>query len=389
MTETASGYLLLADISGYTAFLSDSELDHARDTLTDLLALMIDHTKAPLTISKLEGDAVFSYTWGEEPFKDGQALVESIENTYVAFRRAVELMVMNNTCRCAACANVSMLDLKFFVHHGRFAQQDLGRHVELVGSDVNLVHRLTKNRVKETTQISAYTMYTEAAVLRLGIEAIAGTMTPHVESYEHLGDVRLWIQDMHPVWAQRREDHRVDFEPFMAATADIALPPEVVWGYLRQPEFRSMIQGYRVSVRANEAGRIGPESQFQCFHGKQVLSQRIVEWTPFERIVSQDTDTMPMMKKLTWRNEYRLAPTDTGTRLRIGLGDFTGSKLAVKAMTRSMSKEAGRFEHRVRAFAAAVEADWAAQRADAAGAATIALTTESIREAAAASLRPA
>jgi hypothetical protein len=35
-------------------------LEHARDTLSDLLGLMIDHTRPPLTISKLEGDAVFS-----------------------------------------------------------------------------------------------------------------------------------------------------------------------------------------------------------------------------------------------------------------------------------------------------------------------------------------
>lgn len=67
MTDVQSGYLLLADISGYTAFLSESELEHARDTLTDLLGLLIDHARPPLVISKLEGDAVFSYTWGEEP----------------------------------------------------------------------------------------------------------------------------------------------------------------------------------------------------------------------------------------------------------------------------------------------------------------------------------
>ena len=101
-------------------------MEHARDTLTDLLGLLIDHTKTPLVLSKLEGDAVFSYTWGEEAFKDGQTLVELIEATYVAFRRAIDLMVMNNTCQCAACANVSKLDLKFFVHHGTFAQQELG-----------------------------------------------------------------------------------------------------------------------------------------------------------------------------------------------------------------------------------------------------------------------
>ena len=31
------GYLLLADISGYTSFLTQTELDHSQEILTDLL----------------------------------------------------------------------------------------------------------------------------------------------------------------------------------------------------------------------------------------------------------------------------------------------------------------------------------------------------------------
>ena len=55
------GYLVIADITGYTAYLSDSELEHAQDSLSSLLNLLIDHTTTPLTLSRLEGDAVISY----------------------------------------------------------------------------------------------------------------------------------------------------------------------------------------------------------------------------------------------------------------------------------------------------------------------------------------
>lgn len=129
-------------------------------------------------------------------------------------------------------------------------------------------------------------------------------------------------------------------------------------------------------------GHIGPESRFQCFHGKNVLHQRIVEWTPFERIVSQDTETMPLMNKLTWKNEYRLVPTESGTRLTISLGDFAGPRLARKAITLTMSKGVTQFEGRVRAFAAAVEADGAEKQANAGRAPTVELTAELIRGAA-------
>ena len=51
------GFILIADITGYTAYLNDSELEHAQGTLTDLLELLIDHTRSPLIISRLEGEA--------------------------------------------------------------------------------------------------------------------------------------------------------------------------------------------------------------------------------------------------------------------------------------------------------------------------------------------
>jgi len=100
-----SGYLVIADITGYTAYLSDSELEHAKDSLNSLLKLLIEYTKRPLLISRLEGDAVISYAL-DDNVSQGQTLVELVENTYVAFRKARELMIVNTTCECRACANI-------------------------------------------------------------------------------------------------------------------------------------------------------------------------------------------------------------------------------------------------------------------------------------------
>ena len=149
------------------------------------------------------------------------------------------------------------------------------------------------------------------------------------------------------------------------------------------PQEPLVLRGGRVSAEANRAGRIGPESQFQCFHGRNVLSQRIVEWTPFERFMSQDTETMPLKKKLTWKNEVRLVPTDGGTRLTIGMGNSEGPRLARKSITSVIAKSSSQFRGRLQAFPAAVEADSAEQQADAGGAPTV----ESIREAATNSLK--
>ena len=175
------GFILIADITGYTVYLNESELEHARGTLTDLLELLVEHTRPPMVISRLEGDAVLSYAF-EDGFVSGQTFLERVEDTYVAFRKAIELMILNNTCKCNACANVSTLDLKFFVHFGRFALQRIDTYDELLGTDVNLIHRLLKNSVTADTGIRAYVLCTAAAVKVLGIDPGTGPVLPSEQS---------------------------------------------------------------------------------------------------------------------------------------------------------------------------------------------------------------
>ncbi|MEK6221732.1 MAG: DUF2652 domain-containing protein, partial [Chloroflexota bacterium] len=167
------GFLIISDITGYSSYLHDSELEHAQDSLTDLLNLLIKHARSPLVISKLEGDAVFSYT-PKGGFLSGQTMLEMVEMTYTAFRKALDLMVINTTCTCKACRNLPNLDLKFFIHYGIYSVQHLGDFKELVGNDVNLVHRIAKNTITETMGLKAYAAYTQAVIDELEMQDIKG-----------------------------------------------------------------------------------------------------------------------------------------------------------------------------------------------------------------------
>ena len=53
------GLLVIADIGGYTRYLSGVELEHSHDILADLLAVVSGRLERDLTLVKLEGDAVF------------------------------------------------------------------------------------------------------------------------------------------------------------------------------------------------------------------------------------------------------------------------------------------------------------------------------------------
>jgi len=61
LAAAETGSLVLTDISGYTTYLLGTELEHAQDVLSDLTSVVVSNVQPPLTVSKLEGDAVFSY----------------------------------------------------------------------------------------------------------------------------------------------------------------------------------------------------------------------------------------------------------------------------------------------------------------------------------------
>ena len=99
--KTQHGYLVLADISGYTSYLAGVELDHAQGVLTDLLEIIVNNFKTLLTISKLEGDAVFGYV-DEALVSRGETILELVEATYLAFRDRLDGIRRRTTCECNA-----------------------------------------------------------------------------------------------------------------------------------------------------------------------------------------------------------------------------------------------------------------------------------------------
>jgi hypothetical protein len=360
MEKSQQGTMLIADITGYTMYLSQSELDHAREVLKNLLNLLIEHTKPPLVISRLAGDAVISYGL-QGHAQQGQTFVEMMETTYVAFRRAIELMVLNTNCACNACKNIRALDLKFFVHFGAFGIDRLGGHDEMVGAAVNVLHRLTKNHVTEKTGLRAYILYSDEALRHLGLEEARPAMIPHEEQYEHVGAVQLWLQDMHPIWEAKKEKTHIPFPPeqiMLQVATEIHLPPEQVWDYLLRPEhFNVLAGGNKTEIARRNLGRITIGSTYQCYHGDTIFPQTILEWRPFERILVQTLAPIPV-KNIVLLIDYRLEPAAQGTRLVQAFGKPAGplhGRLMATLLFKSMARIAQRD---IDNFKKHVEDDW-------------------------------
>ena len=308
------GYIVIADITGYTAFLSGSELEHAEDSLKDLLDLLVEETRPPLVISRLEGDAVISYA-PEASFLQGQTMVEILENTYVSFREARQRMKLNTTCSCNACQNIPNLDLKFFVHHGSYVLQVVTNYTELVGSDVNVAHRLLKNRINEDTGISAYAAYTKEAVDALGIHEFAAEMVEHGETFPDVGEVHVYVEDLAPIWKRESLRRRVFVEPddaMFITEAEIPAEPPLVWDFFTKPEYRNIMMGSdTMEVSDKTSGRTEEGAVYVCAHGDKLVPQPVLDWRPFEYYTYEMAVPGGLMVNFT----TRFIPVEGGTRV--------------------------------------------------------------------------
>ena len=105
MSGGGRGYLMLADITGYTRFLTGSELDHAQGILHDLFGALTERLQSPVVLSNVQGDAILAHAPAEQ-VPDGGVMLDSVEGLYCGFRERLAHMERNTTCGCAACANI-------------------------------------------------------------------------------------------------------------------------------------------------------------------------------------------------------------------------------------------------------------------------------------------
>jgi Protein of unknown function (DUF2652) len=196
------GTLILADISGYTAFFRAVQDAHFADMadasfvpeayplLSSLLDGIVERIAPPFTLSKLEGDAVFAFAH-ESSVPHGPALVDCLRACKSAFRSQLDAAVALMPCSCDACTNIGTLEIKFVVHHGPYVESSIAGREELLGPDVTVAHLLLKNHVAGLIGRSSYALITDAAAESLEVP-LDGAL-PVTEEYEHYPVVRGYV----------------------------------------------------------------------------------------------------------------------------------------------------------------------------------------------------
>jgi hypothetical protein len=283
--QAREGYLLLADISGYTKFLTGNELEHAQAIIHELTMLVRERLVPPMQFVKVEGDAVFCYA-DAAVFRDGERFIELIEVCYFDFSNRLLNMARNTTCPCSACAAIGSLDLKFLCHYGSFVIDTEAGGVDLAGPDVILVHRLLKNTVSENEGTKAYALLTDACLEHLPHTLDLPT---HAECYESFGVTTGGVHDLKPVIAAMRDARRYYIrseDADLVSIVEVPIPPVAAWKYWVDPIERQRWACRQFSkkpdrVTRNAQGRVGAGAAMHCNHGPGTWRWEFVDWRPF------------------------------------------------------------------------------------------------------------
>jgi uncharacterized protein DUF2652 len=190
---TERSLLLIADIGGYTEYMSTHRMSlaHAEVNTARLLERVVD--AAPdFDLIEIEGDAAF-LSRSANRLADDAAVAATLQ-VVTAMHRAFHLervYVGANLCPCKGCTQVDKMKLKFVAHIGQVATQTIRQQRKLVGIDVIHVHRMLKNPV----QVPEYVLLSEELhTLREGELPVPGTEV--LQDLEGIGPTRAYFLDV-------------------------------------------------------------------------------------------------------------------------------------------------------------------------------------------------
>ena len=139
------GLLFIPDISGFTKFVNETEIDHSRVIIEELLENIINSNKIGLHVSEVEGDAVLFYRFGGNP--SFEEISSQVEKMFCNFQKQIKNYESIRMCTCAACTSAVNLSLKIITHYGEFSSYTVRDFSKLIGKDVIVAHQLLKNDI--------------------------------------------------------------------------------------------------------------------------------------------------------------------------------------------------------------------------------------------------
>ncbi len=217
------GTFLLADISGYTTFLSEVGIEHSKEIFSHLFNRMVALDRERWKVGNVAGDCLFLYSDSDQ---SAEETISYVRRIYEGFREGLEEIASGSTCRCGACDRTGNLAIKFVLHAGEFDTQEIAGRRELIGPSIVVAHRLLKNGVAAREYVLFGSSAAEVAAAS-GLAVERGR-----DVYGDIGEQSYTYVDLQPVreaFARSREIYLTEADADVAVSAEIGASPEFIW----------------------------------------------------------------------------------------------------------------------------------------------------------------
>ena len=190
--------LVIPDISGFTAFVNTTEINHSQHIISELLELLIDTNELDMTVSEIEGDAVFFYKKNSVP--ELNQVIAQAKTMFINFHNHLRKYESQRLCDCGACSTASRLSLKVIAHCGELGFIKVKDFQKPHGSEVILAHRLLKNDIKNDEYLLlTEPMFRSNADSKLNGDASWVAFKEGKSTYEDLGEVKYKFISLSPL----------------------------------------------------------------------------------------------------------------------------------------------------------------------------------------------
>ena len=232
MSNEKKALIFIPDISGFTRFVNNTEIQHSQHIIEELLEVLLDSNQLNLKVSEIEGDAILFYREGDSPLPN--EIGDQIKKMFINFHSYIKIIERDTVCQCGACKTASELTLKFFIHHGEVGISKIRDHTKLMGKNVIIAHRLMKNNVKSDEYLlmtdDFSKLYDQS---QLNDSLNWSDLFEGKISYDHIGEVCYKYIELSPLHEQIRpvepvQDAKKFFNPIVSSI-QIDMPIDSVY----------------------------------------------------------------------------------------------------------------------------------------------------------------
>ena len=201
--------IFIPDISGYTKFVSSTEILHAKHILEELLEALMDTNEIGMELSEIEGDALLFYRKGKAPTV--LEMLAQVQKMFMKFHEQLKKIESHRICSCGACSSAIDLTIKFVAHYGEVAENKVKDRFVLFGKEVIVAHRLLKNNIDP----NAYSLFShnllDACATWKNLPQEAWSEVVHTEEIYDFGKAKYCYVELESLLEQVPDPKPVDY----------------------------------------------------------------------------------------------------------------------------------------------------------------------------------